>query len=166
MFHTGTSCLCEPCWNMSTCVCPRPTLYLKPPNGQLVPDPFSFSSPMTILYLLTPDPSGWTQGHILPIMLPCICPPMLAPHQILGDTSIALNRQRISGLHHYIRNRGGGHHQSSRLLKIILLSWTLNTFWVGLDSPEDTVGFLPWEKPVKCFKEKSHFSKTQGHDIQ
>lgn len=45
----------------------------------------------------------------------------------------------------------------------MLLSQTLNTFWVGLYSLEGNVFFflLLQEKPVKWFKEKIHFLKAK-----
>lgn len=66
----------------------------------------------------------------------------------------------FSGLHHYSLHRSAGHHQSSRLLGTTLLSQTLNTFWVRLNSLECTV-FFAQEKLVKWFEEEIHFLKAK-----
>lgn len=112
--------------------------------------------PPASLYMLTSDLGGSTQGHILPKMHPCICP----SHRVLRVTSITLNRQKFSKLQHYSLCRSAGHHQSAGLLRIMLLSQTLNTFWVGTGSLESTAFFFA-EKPVKWFKEKIHFLKAK-----
>lgn len=125
----------------------------------LVLDPLLLSLPTTLVRA-----SGSTQGHILPIICPCVCPPhpSLTPKPSVASNT--LNRQIFHGLHHPGSQRGG-HRQIARLLRNKLLSQTLNTFWPELETLEGTVFFcwvfLQREKLVWCFKEKSHFPKAK-----